>query len=302
MTDLQIDYFMAVARESSFVKASERLYVSQPAISRQISNMEKELECLLFDRTKRNTRLTAAGEMFYKFFKDYKNGLSITKYHAKIITEKMEGTFRIGYLEGWSLPDFFPSLLNSFSRDYPSINITLYAWNLRELMEELEDNNLDIIIFLNMIYPISPLFSVRQITKIPNILLYSRYSPQAKLENPQVENFNNCSFYVINTFDSIIDYIHDLFQLYTIDERNIIPVPNIETAIGRVSNNLGVVILNTWNREQYNQQFRYIVLNNFQETAFAWLKNDTNPFLDIFMDKFMKHFTKKEVLKKFIPS
>ena len=43
MNDLQIDYFMAVATNLSFTKTSEELFVSQPAISRQISQLEKEL-------------------------------------------------------------------------------------------------------------------------------------------------------------------------------------------------------------------------------------------------------------------
>ena len=43
MNDLQIDYFLAVARNLSFTKTAEEMYVSQPAISRHISHLEKEL-------------------------------------------------------------------------------------------------------------------------------------------------------------------------------------------------------------------------------------------------------------------
>jgi len=54
MNDLEIDYFMAVATNLSFTKTSEELYVSQPAISRQIASLEKELGVTLFTgRTRR---------------------------------------------------------------------------------------------------------------------------------------------------------------------------------------------------------------------------------------------------------
>lgn len=72
MNDLQIDYFMAVATNLSFTKTSEELYVSQPAISKQISQLEKELGVKLFTRNNRKTELTDAGRLYFDFFNRYK--------------------------------------------------------------------------------------------------------------------------------------------------------------------------------------------------------------------------------------
>jgi DNA-binding transcriptional LysR family regulator len=58
MNNLQIEYFLAVVQNVSFSKAAAELYVSQPAISRQIAALEKELGYALFDRAKQPTRLT----------------------------------------------------------------------------------------------------------------------------------------------------------------------------------------------------------------------------------------------------
>ena len=70
MNDLQIDYFMAAATNLSFTKTSEELFVSQPAISKQISLMEKELGVKLFIRNNKKTTLTKAGELYYEFFRE----------------------------------------------------------------------------------------------------------------------------------------------------------------------------------------------------------------------------------------
>ena len=75
MNDLQIEYFLAVARNLSFTKTAEELYVTQPAVSKQISLLEKELDAVLFDRTNKNTELTEAGKLFQRFFEDYKKSL-----------------------------------------------------------------------------------------------------------------------------------------------------------------------------------------------------------------------------------
>jgi DNA-binding transcriptional LysR family regulator len=289
MTDLQIDYFMAVARTSSFVKASERLYVSQPAISRQIAALEADLGVVLFDRSKRVSKLTAAGELFYKFFLDYKNGLSATKYHAQMINAKIGGAFRLGYLEGWTLPGFFPKLLDAFKQEYPEIHISLYAWNLRELVEELEDGNLDLIIFPNLQESFSVNFAARQIAEIPHCLFYSINSPQAKLKNPSLKDFKNYPFFVVDIFSSVIDSVRGILASYGIDPADIVPVPNIETAMARVYYDHGVIILNAWNRERHSPMFGSFVLDISQKISFTWLKTDTNKFLQIFMDAFAKN-------------
>jgi DNA-binding transcriptional LysR family regulator len=290
MTDLQIDYFMAVARNNSFVKASERLYVSQPAISRQIAALESELGVVLFDRTKRTIRLTSAGELFYKFFQDYKNGLSTTKYHAKIINERIEGAFRVGYLEGWMLPDFFPVFLAALNRQFPAIQVSLYAWNLRELAEELEEGNLDIIIHPDLLDPAPLVFSARRLTEIPLILIYSQDLPQAKLKKPGIEDFAGCAFFSVNTFDHISERLLMRIGPYGIDPKNIVIVPNIETAIGRIHNNQGVMLTDSWNREQQNAHIGSFSLGLSHGILLSWIARDSNKFLQIFMSRLADFF------------
>jgi DNA-binding transcriptional LysR family regulator len=293
MKDFQIDYFLAVAKDCSFVKAAERLYISQPSISRQIANLEKELEVSLFERRRNSgTKLTAAGELFYAFFKDYKNSLLATKNYVKIITEKAGKVLRIGYPEGWSLPEFFPDFLKNLDRKHSSIRISLYAWNLRELIEELESGNLDIIIFPEIISSIPPSITLQRIAEIPHILLYSARSPQAKLKSPTLEDFKDDPIYVVNTYDTIAEYVHRLFHSYGIEIKKIVSVPNIETATGRIQNELGVIVLNTWCREQFDQRFKCLFLDTFQKISFAYLKDDANPFLRIFMETFINYFSR----------
>jgi DNA-binding transcriptional LysR family regulator len=59
-----LHYFITVAEEQNVGRASRRLRVAQPAVSRQIKNLESELGCTLFSRTPRGMALSSAGEVF----------------------------------------------------------------------------------------------------------------------------------------------------------------------------------------------------------------------------------------------
>lgn len=65
MTFTQLRCFIEVARQLNFARAAETLYISQPAVSRQIHALENELGVRLFDRTRHVVALTSAGESFY---------------------------------------------------------------------------------------------------------------------------------------------------------------------------------------------------------------------------------------------
>ena len=73
MTSLQIQYFLKVADCMSFSQAADELYVSQPSVSRQIQQLEHELGCALFDRSRKNAiSLTPAGMVFRDSFRRQK--------------------------------------------------------------------------------------------------------------------------------------------------------------------------------------------------------------------------------------
>ncbi|RDF53812.1 LysR family transcriptional regulator, partial [Acinetobacter baumannii] len=70
LTLKQFQYFIKIVEEGSFTAASEKLFIAQSALSRQMKLLEEEIDFQLFDRTDKRARLTPAGEVFYKKIKD----------------------------------------------------------------------------------------------------------------------------------------------------------------------------------------------------------------------------------------
>lgn len=138
-----LEYFRGVAEELNFRKAAERLFISQPGLSRQIKQMEELLGVQLFERTKRNVELTAAGN-YLKSEVDYIfNHLELTKTQLREIASGKIGELRIGFL-GSAAHQVIPDLLVRLSREFPGIQTNLEELNNQLQVEMLEKDKLDL--------------------------------------------------------------------------------------------------------------------------------------------------------------
>src|ERR1700704_2591087 len=89
-------YFVGVAEEQHFGRAAERLHIAQPALSRQIQDLEKEMGFALFDRLPRGVRLNAAGQLFLAEARRILQDVEEAKVRAERIALGKAGTLRIG--------------------------------------------------------------------------------------------------------------------------------------------------------------------------------------------------------------
>lgn len=117
-------YFTVLAEELHFRRASEKLFVAQPALSRQLQDLEAELGVQLLERTKRQVTLTPAGRYLYE---------QATRVLAELETVKQEvrrrhhgeiGTVQVGYV-GTALHSVLPTLLRDFKQAHPGLTLAL---------------------------------------------------------------------------------------------------------------------------------------------------------------------------------
>jgi DNA-binding transcriptional LysR family regulator len=286
MTDFQIDYFIAVAEELSFTRASEKMAVTQPVISRQIAALENELGCALFDRAKKQPKLTPAGEIFLPFFRDQKIQLRNTLQKAKAAMASMPCELHIGHLDGWSLAHFLPQLKNKLIQDYPNIKIQIEGDDLPLLLSGFKNGHLDIVFALEDIVKEFSEFMVQEITAIPRILLFSAQAPQAKINDPRLEDFTDSIFFGLK--GSYENYIETLCQQLDFKPAGIEIMPNIFSALQAVQNGFGVILTDLWTNERANKDFRYIQLNRNETISIVWNKDNPNPLIPVFINELTK--------------
>jgi DNA-binding transcriptional LysR family regulator len=127
-------FFVAVADHSGFSRAAEQLGISQPALSRQISALERELQVKLFDRVGRQTILTAAGENLLERGRSLLHEADAIKSHAHEIAGGSYGALRLG-ASPQSIESFVAKLLARFCARNPNVEISIMEDGAANLVE-----------------------------------------------------------------------------------------------------------------------------------------------------------------------
>ncbi|WP_109300609.1 LysR family transcriptional regulator [Aquimarina sp. AU474] len=136
-------YFLAVAEELHFRKAADKLFISQPGLSRQIKQMEEIIGARLFLRNKRNVHLTEAGVYLKKELEYVFNHIDFTIKQTRLIDDGSNGEIRIGFL-GSAMQRVIPDVLVKVNQEYPNIQFSLEEMSNYLQVEAIEKDQLDL--------------------------------------------------------------------------------------------------------------------------------------------------------------
>ena len=291
MTQSQITYFLAVARHLSFSKAAEELYVSQPAVSKQISLMEEELGFSLFDRTRQGTQLTQSGiifqEMFDRCTQLYQHALE----SARRVNNTIQGEVRIGCVEGWDLSEFYPHLFDFFSENYPNVKLHLAGYNFDSMFSALCHGHVDVIITLANALKAKQGITSYKLTDVNGILLYS--ARHAKAHKPDLcpDDFADEPFYVTAPdsgkelqSQSFIDALGGHFT------PRVELLPTLSSVFMKLQSGRGVIFSNDWMMAKNNPLFSYLSLNIKRTVNVAWMTDNESPSKHLFVNELLFYF------------
>lgn len=140
----QLQLFEAVARNASFTRAATELYLTQPAVSAQIKQLEEEVGTHLFEHMGRKIFLTAAGREMYAFSRDIAQKLT----DISTVLDEMKGVRRgmLNISVTSTAKYFAPYLLAAFCRQHEGITINLDVTNREALLRQFADNTPDMAI------------------------------------------------------------------------------------------------------------------------------------------------------------
>ena len=136
-------YFVAVGEEQHYGRAAERLGIAQPALSRQLQDLEKELGFTLFDRLPRGVKLSAAGKLYLSDARRILLEVEEAKLRAERVAFGKAGMLRVGFVEMLSWHGVVPDTFRRFRRRQPDVELDLQPLRSVDQIEAVRSGRLD---------------------------------------------------------------------------------------------------------------------------------------------------------------
>jgi DNA-binding transcriptional LysR family regulator len=136
-------YFLAIAQTENIPRASLKLHVTQPTITRQLRDLEKELGVKLFQRLPQGLRLTTAGHEYKQDVSEAIASIAAAGERAVRVAIREVGCLKIGYLEIAAWKGVVPETLQEFTGAFPSMRLELQPASTARQYEMIESGKVD---------------------------------------------------------------------------------------------------------------------------------------------------------------
>ncbi len=294
MTLNQLKYFIAVARCLSFTEAARSLFMTQPALSRQIQAMESELGTQLFVRDKKTLKLTPGGSTLYNHLPDFLADYDRLVAEVRNANRGYEGRLRIGILDVYDASELFPPVVAEFQARHAGIRLTLERFSLGELPRLIYEDKLDIICTYGFSLFDKPDLVTVNVQKFDSCIMLNRDHPLAEKPNLKLEDLGQERFVQLDheASEEGFQYIANLISRGGISPE-IIRVQKNDDVLLWVEMNSAVAVTSNRTIERNNPR---VVIRELDmpevrghDVAMAWRRSNYNPAIAMFMELMEKH-------------
>ena len=232
--------FYTVAKHQNISAAAKELDVTQPAVSRIISNIEKEYDISLFFRSKNGVMLTREGNRLYESIKSPFKQLEKIEADINANTLK-EVTVHVG-ATATSLECFLFKILDDLNHKYPSVKVRIYTDSSSNLLHKVEDGSIDFA-FITTPYKVSEGLEVEDVFKIHNILI-APISYKTKISGPiSIKKLTNYPFIFLNKEMQFREHVESFLNKYNVKINPVYEIDSSSMLIPLVENDCGLTFV-----------------------------------------------------------
>jgi DNA-binding transcriptional LysR family regulator len=282
-------YFIAVGEEQHYGRAAKRLHVAQPALSRQIQDLEDEIGFKLFDRLPRGVKISAAGKLFLEDARRILQQLNESTVRAKRAATGQTGTLRVGFIESISWHGVVPDSFRLFRERQPDAELEVKPLSSLEQLEAVSAGQLDagyVHATANTNRELAQL-----VVSVLNLMLaVPTGHPLAKLNKLRLRDLRDSSFVWFPRRESPIYYdrlMHACFRGGLKSPHIVQEAVNEATILSLVSCRLGVAFVSSatrWRRPEGVVLLSVADLNFPLPFALIWRKDNRSPLLAKFAE------------------
>jgi DNA-binding transcriptional LysR family regulator len=189
----QLRYFVAIAEELSFTKAAARLHLAQPSLTRQIKNLEQEIDVQLFDRIGNRIQLTDPGR---EFLARSQNLLAVATMNVKAV-QKMKSNreceLRIGYVSSTHF-EVLQETIAAFRKQHSNVRLSFHEMTCAEQLDALQERSINVGFVGGRLPDPTLNLSAESVNQNATVVAHSAKHSVGKTPNLRVEDFSSRSF------------------------------------------------------------------------------------------------------------
>lgn len=242
----QLRILKAIATEGSFKRAADSLYVSQPAISLQVQNLERQLEVPLFDRGGRRAQLTEAGHLLLDYGEKI---LALCQETCRAIDDLQSlqgGTLIIGASQTTGTY-LLPRMLGMFRQRYPEVTVQLQVHSTRRTSWGVANGLVDLAIIGGEVPPeLQETLTISPYAEDELVLILPAFHPMANLDKIQKEDLYKLQFIALDSQSTIRKVIDQVLGRSGIDAKRFkveMELNSIEAIKNAVQSGLGAAFV-----------------------------------------------------------
>jgi DNA-binding transcriptional LysR family regulator len=282
-------YFVAVGEEQHYGRGAQRLRVAQPALSRQIQDLEEEVGFKLFERLSRGVKLGTAGKLFLEEARRILQQVDEATKRAKRVASGQSGTLRVGFIESMSWHGVVPDSFRQFRERQPDAELQIQPLSSLEQIQAVRSGQLDAG-FVFTIANIDRELAQLEIALVKLMLAVPKGHPLAKSKSLRLRDLSSTSFIWFPRRESPLFYdqlMHACFRGGLKSPRIVQEGVNEATILSLVSCGLGVAFVSSatrWRCPESVVLLSVVDLNLPLPFALVWRKDNASPLLAKFVD------------------
>ena len=235
----QLRVFETVARNGSFTRAAEELFITQPTVSSQVKQLTKAIGLPLFEQIGKSLYLTDAGKELLSACQDIFERLGNFEMKIADLKGTKQGQLNLAVIT--TAKYFVPRLLGSFCQQYPGIDVALKVTNHQEIQQRMLENKDDLYIVSNPHRDID--LKSQPFLNNPLVVVARKDHPLASKRNLDLQELNGQSFIMREQGSGTREAILELFAQYDISVKVKLELGSNEAIKQAIYGGLGISIL-----------------------------------------------------------
>ena len=242
----QLRILKAIATEGSFKKAADSLYISQPAVSLHVQNLEKQLNVPIFDRGTRKVMFTEEGEILLRYGNRILSLCDETCRAIEDLRNLQGGTLIVGASQTTGTY-LMPRLIGLFRQKYPQVAVQLQVHSTRRISWSVANGQINLAIIGGQVpAELKNILKVTSYAEDELVLIIPKLHPFAKLENIQKEDLYRLRFIALDRQSTIRKVIDDVLKTNGIDSNRFkieMELNSVEAIKNAVQSGLGAAFV-----------------------------------------------------------